>query len=154
MGKHIEIRLALQVVAPLVDFILPLLDPDSADLPATPDLGAVDHEIRESWHDDLLESYRSEMQFFKDLFGPEFRETGVLEFPEESCEAVVRACASARLKLRTDVLKSVNDEALEGGDLDYDSLGDEERTGFMAYVFLASFQEILIRHMDPGIAEA
>jgi hypothetical protein len=24
----------------------------------------------------------------------------------------------------------------------------------MAYVFLASFQEILIRHMDPGIAEA
>jgi hypothetical protein len=152
MGKHIEVRLALPVVAPLIDFILPLLDPESSELPSTPDMGAVDHEIRESWYDDLLESYRSEMQFFKDLFGPEFRETGVLEFPEEASEAVVHACASARLKLRVEVLKHVSDEALEGGDFDYESLPAGERTGFMAYVFLASFQEILIRHMDPGIA--
>ena len=153
MGKHLEIRLALPVVAPLVDFILPLLDSENCDLPASPDLGAVDHELRESWHDELLQTYRSELQFFKDLFDETFRASGVIEFPEEACEAVVRACAGVRLKLRTDVLKNVDDEALEGGAVDLEALPPDERTGFMAYVFLASFQEVLIRHMDPGIAE-
>ena len=153
MGKHLEIRLALPVVAPLVDFILPLMDAESSDLPASPDLGAVDRELRESWHADLLQTHRSELQFFKDLFDENFRTTGVLEFPEEACEAVVRACAGVRLKLRTEILKGVDDETLEGGDIDYGKLDAGERTGFMAYVFLASFQEILIRHMDPGITE-
>lgn len=122
MGKHIEIRLALPVVAPLIDFILPLLDAESGDLPASPDLGDIDRELRESWHDDLLETYRSELQFFKDLFDEGFRATGVLEFPEEACEAVVRACAGVRLKLRTEVLKNVDDEALEGGEINYEQL--------------------------------
>lgn len=153
MGKHVEIRLALPVVAPLVDFILPLLDTEHCDLPASPDLGAVDHELRESWHDELLRTYRSELQFFKDLFDEDFHATGVIGFPEEACEAVVRACAGVRLKLRTEVLKSVDDEALEGGEVDLEAMPPDERMGFMAYVFLASFQEVLIRHMDPGIAE-
>jgi hypothetical protein len=153
MGKHIEIRLALAVVAPLIDFVLPLLDTENSDLPASPDLGAVDHELRESWHDELLVTYRSELQFFKDLFDESFHATGVIEFPEEACEAVVRACAGVRLKLRTEVLKSVDDEALEGGEVDLQALPPDERTGFMAYVFFASFQEVMIRHMDPGIGE-
>jgi len=153
MGKHVEIRLALPVVAPLVDFILPLLDTENCDLPARPDLGDLDLELRESWHDDLLQTHRSELQFFKDLFDESFRATGVIEFPEEACEAVVRACAGVRLKLRTEVLKSVDDEALEGGEVDLEAMPHDERMGFMAYVFLASFQEVLIRHMDPGIAE-
>jgi hypothetical protein len=153
MGKHIEIRLALPVVAPLIDFVLPLLDAENCALPSSPDLGAVDHELRESWHDELLVTHRSELQFFKDLFDESFHATGVIEFPEEACEAVVRACAGVRLKLRTEVLKSVADEALEGGEVDLQALPPDERTGFMAYVFLASFQEVLIRHMDPGIGE-
>ena len=153
MGKHVEIRLALPVVAPLIDFILPLLDTENCDLPATPDLGAVDHELRESWHDELLQTYRSELHFFKDLFDENFRTNGVMEFPEEACEAVVRACAGVRLKLRTEVLGNVDDEVLEGGEVNLDALPPRERTGFMAYVFLASFQEVLIRQMDPGIAE-
>lgn len=153
MGKHVEIRLALPVVAPLVEFILPLLDTENCDLPAGPDLGAVDHELRESWHEELLVTHRSELQFFKDLFDEGFHATGAIGFPEEACEAVVRACAGVRLRLRTEVLKSIGDEALEGGEVDLQALPVNERTGFMAYLFLASFQEVLIRHMDPGIGE-
>lgn len=151
MGKHIEIRLALQVVGPLVDFILPLIDEGSGELAAPPDLGKVDHDMRDSWHEDLVASHRADVEFFRDLFGEEFHSTGTIEFPEEACEAVVRACSSVRLKLRTTVLGDVKDEALEGGDIDYEGLDEEQRTGFMAYAFIASFQEVLIRHMDPGI---
>lgn len=153
MGKHIEIRLALPVVGPLVDFILPLIDEGSGELAAPQDLEKVDHDMRDSWHDDLVESHRADVEFFHDLFGDEFHQTGMIEFPEEACESVVRACSSVRLKLRTTVLGEVKDESLEGGDIDYESLDDEQKTGFMAYAFLASFQEVLIRHMDPGISE-
>lgn len=153
MGKHVEIRFALPVVAPLVDFILPLLDPGSSELPSTPDLDAVDHEIRESWEDDLVAAHRADVEFFRELFGEEFHSTGVLEFPEEACESVVRACSSIRLTIRTGVLGRVPDESLEGGNLDFDGLDDEQKTGFLAYSFIASFQEILIRHMDPEIGE-
>ena len=153
MGKHIEIRLALPVVGPLVDFILPLLDAGEGDLPASPDLDAVDHELRESWEEELIAAHDSDIEFFKGLFGEEFHETGVIEFPEEASETVVRACSTVRLKLRAGVLGDIEDSAIEGGELDFDSLSIEEKSGFMAYSFLATFQEILIRHMDPGIGE-
>jgi len=153
MAKHVEIRLALPVVAPLVEFILPFLDPESAELPSTPDLKGIDRDLREFWRDDLVSAHQADVSFFRDLFGEAFHSTGIIEFPEEACDAVVRACASVRLRLRAEVLTTLKDEALEGGELDFETLSPNEKTGFMAYVFLASFQEILIRHMDPEIGE-
>lgn len=153
MAKHIEIRLALPVVGPLVDFVRTLVASRGGRLPAEPDLRAIDADLRERWRDDLIASHQADLGFFMDLFEGDFRTTGVVGFPEAACDSVVRACSTVRLMLRTTVLARVPDESMEDGSLDPGTLGEDGRTGYMAYAFLASLQEVLVRNMDPEIGE-
>lgn len=153
MEPHLEIRLARQVVAPLVEFIAPLLDPDRGDLPAAANLQGIDRDMQKVWRDDLAAAHTADLAVFRGLFGEHFHKTGVIEFPETSCDSIIRSCSSLRLRLRSGVLASIADEALETGEIDIGTLKQEERMGFTAYAFLGSLQDILVKHMDPDIGK-
>lgn len=153
MAKRIEIRLALPVVGPLIDRLRPLAEADRDKLAVPVDLRGVEEDLQAHWCDDLVATLGSDLAFFAGLFGEKFRATGTIEFDEREALAVLRACSILRLRLRAGELQEVTDEQLEEGEVDFFRLSEKARGAFTCYLFLASLQENLVRHLDPGIGE-
>jgi hypothetical protein len=149
--KRIEVKLALPVVAPLLDVIRELAAGLSTNLAAPLAVRDLDPEYRAAWVDELLASQDEEVRALLSLFGDEFFREGVVAFDEDNAEVIVRACAAVRLRLREHYLKSVEDETLESGDVDIDAMEDPLRRAFMCYLFLATIQELIIQHLDGSI---
>jgi hypothetical protein len=87
------------------------------------------------------------------LFDETFDESGVVGFDADNAEPVLRACAAVRLRLRERFLKALNEEVLESGDLEIESLQEPARKAFMCYLFLATIQELIIQHLDTSILD-
>jgi hypothetical protein len=151
MAKRIEVRLALPVVRPLIDFLLPLAKADRDQLPVPQDWSNVDEDLRAHWREDLVAALGSDLAVFTGLFDKAFRSTGVVEFDQTEALAVLRACSILRLRLRSGDLAGLSDEALESGEIDFFGLDEKGRLAFTCYLFLASLQETLVRHLDPEI---
>lgn len=149
--KRIEVKLALPVVAPLLDVIRELGEGLEKELAAPLALNDIDEDLREAWVGDLLSAQTDEVQALLALFNDEFFSEGVVAFDEENAETIVRACAAVRLRLRERYLKKLDDETLETGDLDLASLDEPLRKAFMCYLFLATIQELIIQHLDESI---
>ena len=153
MEPRLEIKLPPEVVALLVDCVLPLASEN--ELAIKPDLGLIEEDWRESWRQDLAALLRGDLEQFAERFGTaEFREAGVVRFADEDCEPLLRSCAALRLKLRDRELGAIADTALETGEVELARLNQREQAAMMCYIFLASLQEILIRHLDPPSARA
>jgi len=146
--KHIEVKLSLPVVAPLLDVIKTAADTLQGSLAAPLGVQDIDPEFREAWTDDLLRSQNDELATLLALFDKEFFATGVVSFDAQNGEVIVRACAALRLRLRGTALKAVTDEALESGEIAVESLTEAQRTAFMCYLFLATIQDLIIQHID------
>ena len=149
--KRIEVKLALPVVAPLLDVIKDLADNLRKNLAAPIALQDLGTEFHSAWVDELLVSQNEEVQTLLALFDDEFFSEGVVAFDERNAEIIVRACAAIRLRLREKYLKPLGDETLEGGDVDLNTLDDPLRKAFMCYLFLATIQELIIQHLDETI---
>lgn len=149
--KRIEVKLALPVVAPLLDVIKELADNLSRNLAAPLALKDLDEEFQAAWRDELLSTQNEEVRTLLSLFDDEFFSDGVVAFDENNAEIIVRACAAVRLRLREKYLKPLGDEALESGDLDLMTLDEPLRRAFMCYLFLATIQELIIQHLDDSI---
>jgi len=150
--KRIEVKLALPVVAPLLDVIKELADSLSRNLAAPLALKDLDDEFQAAWRDELLSTQNEEVRTLLALFDDEFFSDGVVAFDETNAEIIVRACAAVRLRLREKYLKPLgDDEALESGDLDLMTLDEPLRRAFMCYLFLATIQELIIQHLDDSI---
>ena len=149
--KRIEVKLALPVVAPLLDVIKELADSLSRNLAAPLALKDLDDEFQAAWRDELLSTQNEEVRTLLSLFDDEFFSDGVVAFDENNAEIIVRACAAVRLRLREKYLKPLGDEALESGDLDLMTLDEPLRRAFMCYLFLATIQELIIQHLDDSI---
>ncbi len=149
--KRIEVKLALPVVAPLLDVIKELADSLSRNLAAPLALKDLDDEFQAAWRDELLSTQNEEVRTLLALFDDEFFSDGVVAFDETNAEIIVRACAAVRLRLREKYLKPLGDEALESGDLDLMTLDEPLRRAFMCYLFLATIQELIIQHLDDSI---
>ncbi len=149
--KRIEVKLALPVVAPLLDVIKELADNLRKNLAAPIALTDLDPEFRDTWIDELLSTQNEEVRMLLALFGDEFFSEGVVAFDENNAEIIVRACAAVRLRLREKYLKPLGDELLESGDVDMMSLDEQLRKAFMCYLFLATIQELIIQHLDESI---
>ena len=149
--KRIEVRLALPVVAPLLDLIRELAD----SLGRAPAGGAQppdqDPEFQAAWLDELVRDQAEEVRTLLALFDDEFFADGVVAFDAGNAEAVVRACAAVRLRLREQCLKSLGDELLESGEVEPTRLDEPVRRAFYCYLFLATVQELVIQHLDEGI---
>jgi hypothetical protein len=149
--KRIEVKLALPVVAPLLDVIKQLADSLKKNLAAPLALRDVDAEFRDAWWGELLSSQNDEVRTLLALFDDEFFREGVVAFDEENAEVIVRACAAVRLRLRDVYLKPLGDEMLESGDVELATLEEPLRKAFMCYLFLATIQELIIQHLDESI---
>lgn len=152
--KRIEVKLALPVVAPLLDVIRDLAEGLRQQLASPIGLDDLEPDFRASWADELLTAQAEEVKALLALFGDEFFSEGVVAFDEANAEVIVRACAAVRLRLREVYLKPLGDEMLEAGDVDLDTLEDRLRKAFMCYLFLATVQELIIQHLDESILGA
>lgn len=151
--KRVEVKLNLDAVAPLLDEVKAIadqLEPRLAAEPAVPDL---DEDFAESWRGELLAGQQSDISVMLGLFGADFFATGVISLDPVNSEPVLRACAAIRLRLREEHLKNLDDEQLESGEVDLNSLPEHLQRLFAAYVFLATLQEVIIQHLDPTMME-
>lgn len=154
-AKRLELKLPAPVVVPLLDLLLPLArESGDAALGFEPNLKAIELDFRDDWRADIALHAASDQERFAAIFDTEeFRKSGIAEFGPEDCEPMLRAAAALRLKLRDRKLGALADTTLETGEIDFGRLNKEEQTAITAYMLLASLQEIIIRHLDPGSAE-
>ncbi|MBI5381046.1 MAG: hypothetical protein HZA31_04025 [Opitutae bacterium] len=146
--KRIEVKLSLPIVAPLLDVMKTATDTLRQALAAPLALHDLDAEWRETWTQELLEAQNAELQAFLGLFDQEFFATGIVSFDEDNAEIILRACTALRLRLRITALQALPDAALEEGNIDPEQLSAAQRNAFMCYLFLATIQELIIKHLD------
>lgn len=149
--KRIEVKLALPVVAPLLDVIRELADGLRKHLAAPLGIKDLDADFHAAWIDELLAAQNEEVKTLLALFDDEFFSEGVVAFDENNAEIIVRACAAVRLRLREKYLVPLGDETLESGEVDMMTLDEPLRKAFMCYLFLATIQELIIQHLDESI---
>ena len=149
--KRIEVRLALPVVAPLLDVIKELAESLRTNLAAPLALQDLDDDFRAAWIEELLNGQRQEVSLLLALFNEDFFREGIVAFDENNAEVIVRACAAVRLQVRERYLQRLDDEMLETGEVDLMAFEEPLRKEFMCYVFLATIQELIIQHLDEGI---
>ena len=145
--KHIEVSLNLDVVAPLLDFIKPIVARLEHETAFAPDMAEADRELAGVWREGLIHTQVEDCRLFMGLFGSEFFESGRIVLTTENADGILRAASAIRLKLRETALVDFTDAALEGGEVEFEKLGESERHGFAAYLFLATLQEIVIKHL-------
>jgi hypothetical protein len=152
--KKIEVKLSLPVVAPLLDVIKVATDELRGSLAVASSGRNIDEDLRGVWVDDLLALQAEDCRTLLGLFNREFFSGGVIAFDETNAEAIVRACAAVRIRLREKYLKALEDESLESGAVELETLPEPERKTFMCYVFLATIQELIIQHLDSSIIDS
>lgn len=151
--KRVEIRLSLEAVRPLLAVMREVADSLSEDLAAPNSLSDIEADLREGWRDELLTAQNDAIAVLLSLFDESFDESGIVGFDVENAEPVLRACAAVRLRLRERFLKTLDEEVLESGDLEIESLAEPARKAFMCYLFLATIQELIIQHLDTSILD-
>ncbi len=151
--KRVEIRLSLEAVRPLLAVMREVADSLSEDLAAPNSLSDIEADLREGWRDELLTAQNDAIAVLLSLFDESFDESGIVGFDVENAEPVLRACAAVRLRVRGRFLKTLDEEVLESGDLEIESLAEPARKAFMCYLFLATIQELIIQHLDTSILD-
>lgn len=146
--KTIEIKLSQSIVAPLLDFIKTVADDLRTSLVIEPQFPDRDPDLQESWRKDLIDCQGEDIGNFMSLFDRNFFETGNVVVDENNADAILRAAAAIRLKIRTDLLKDIPDEVLERGEVPFEEMPLQDQQAYACYLFLATIQEIVIQHMD------
>lgn len=146
--RRIDIKLNLPVVAPMIDIMREATLSLRGTLASPISIDALDHDMREIWSEELLESQNLEVRKLIDLFDAEFFSTGVLRVDEDHADVIMRATAALRLELRRGNLRYFSDQELEEGRQDPEALPKPQQGSFLCYVFLASLQELMIEHLS------
>lgn len=149
--KRIEVKLSLSVVAPLLDLMKASSDVLEAQIAAPLSLDDIDADFRDEWKAELLEGQQEELHALMGLFNSDFFVNGVVAFDEDNAEIIVRACSALRLRLRRHDLKTLEDEQLESGGIELESLPEPLQKPYMCYIFLGTIQELIIQHLDAAI---
>ena len=151
--KRVEIRLSLEAVTPLLAVMREVADSLAEELAAANALHDIEADLREGWREELVSAQNEGISVLLELFDETFEESGVIGFDADNAEPVLRACAAIRLRLRERFLTELNEEVLESGDLEVESLQEPARKAFMCYLFLATIQELIIQHLDTSILD-
>ena len=152
--KRIEVKLSLQVVAPLLDVIKSASQSLQQNLAAPLSMTDLDAEFRDDWTAELQSCQSADVGVLMALFDENFFTDSVIGLDASNAEPVVRACAAVRLRLREKYLKALDDEILESSDVELEQLDEPVRKAFMCYLFLATLQELIIQHLDSTIIES
>ncbi|HTL69255.1 MAG TPA: hypothetical protein VL200_16435 [Lacunisphaera sp.] len=151
--KRVEVKLNLEAVAPLLDVIREAADDLRPELATSARVPDHEEEFSAGWKEELLQGQNTDLGVLLGLFGHEFFATGVLPLDPTNAEAILRACAAVRLRLRAKHLEGLGDEALESSAVPLEALPERQRKAFAAYVFLATLQELIVQHLDPTVLE-
>lgn len=152
--KRIEVKLSLEIVAPLLDVIKAAAESLGTNLAAPLAMTDLEPEFCEAWVSELRQGQTTDVKSMLQLFSGDFFAEGVITLDETNAEPVLRACAAIRLRLRALHLKTFGDETLETSDVNLLDLEEPVRKAFMAYLFLATLQELIIQHLDSSIIES
>lgn len=149
--KRVEVRLSIPAVAPLLDLIKAVADELRDNLAVPLALSDSDAELASVWNDDLLESQRDDCDRLFSLFDQEFFGEGVVAFDRDNAEAVLRACAALRLRLRSTRLAGVPDDTLEAleASSSMGGLDEASQKAFACFMFLDELQKIILKYLDP-----
>jgi hypothetical protein len=119
------------------------------NLPAADSLADDDPELSEAWLGDLRAQQEDEAgQLLALLSDAQFGQTRI-PLSEDAAEAILRAAADLRLRIRADHLAEIPDARLEAGDLPLQNLPPKQQHAVFAYWVLAALQEQLIEGLDP-----
>ncbi len=149
--KRIEVTLSLPAIVPLLDVIKQMADTLGSSLAAPLRLDDLEAEFHTAWQSDLLTAQNADVRALLALFDQEFFTAHTVTLDEGNAEPVLRACSALRLRLRTEVLPALPDEALESGAVDLLPLAEPVRRAFLAYVFLATLQDLILSHLGSTI---
>ena len=149
--KRIEVKLSLGVVAPLLDVIKAVEISLEDELAAALPMEQVDVDLREAWRSELVAEQNGDVARLLALFDSDFFASGTVAFDEDNADSILKACTAVRLRLRDKFLDNLSDEVLEHGDVELEELSDNERQGFMCYLFLATVQELIIEHLESSM---
>ncbi len=147
--KRIEVSLNLGVVAPLLDFIKPIVARLEHETAFAPEMAGVDRELEGVWREGLIHTQVSDCRVLLGVFDADFFNSGGILLHEENADPILRAASAVRLKLRERELADVPDALLESGEVDLETLAAPARTALATYLFLATLQEIIIKHLGP-----
>lgn len=151
--KRIEVKLNLEMVAPLLDVMKAAGDELGDKLAIALNVPGDDADLKEGWESELLTGQTGDIARLIGMFDRNFFTTGTIAFDPTNCEPILRACSALRLRLREAHLKPLGDESLESNEVPLAEMPEEQRRAFAAYIFLATLQELLVHHLDPNVSE-
>ena len=151
--KRFEIKLNLQVAAPLLDVIKEAADSLKTHLAVSASAtdAADDEDMAALWRDSLLETQNAGVGALLALFDSRFFKTGALTFDAANGAQIIRACSAVRLGVREKFLKMFSDEALEQGVRNLEKYPESVRQAMMCFMFLATIQELIIEHLGASL---
>lgn len=151
--KRVELKLNLEMVAPLLDVLKAAADDLEPRLAINIKEPVNDPELKEGWTSELLSGQNSDIKALLGMFDSNFFVTGSIAFDPTNCEPNLRACSALRLRIREANLKLLGDDSLESNEVAYADMPEDQQKAFAAYVFLATLQELLVHHLDPNVPE-
>jgi len=148
--KQIEVRLSVEVVAPLLDVVRETAQQLRAEPSPAVHLPSLPDDLRDFWRADVVKSQTSDLDTLLGLFGETFISEGVVYLNSRNAQPVLRATAAVRLQLHRNQLSGLSEEELEAGEISIDALTAPLRRAFVCYLFLATLQELILHHLNPA----
>ncbi len=145
--KRVDVSLNVGVIAPLLDFLKPMLRELEHETAFAPEMAQADRELAGLWREGLIHTQVDDCRSFLALFGSEFLNSGQIGLTEENADAVLRATSAVRIKLRTDVLKAVPEGDVRSRTINLGVLSEGERSGYAALRLMDEIQDIILTHL-------
>lgn len=149
--KRIEVKLAVPVVAPLLDVIRALGKTPSVAAPGVTVPPDADADLRGAWIGELAAAETTEVRALLALFDEVFFREGIVAFDAENAAVILRACSVLRLRLRESYLRAWGDDALESGDVEAGPFEPGGQKAMGCFLFLATVQELILQHLGDSI---
>ncbi len=149
--KRIEVKLAVPVVAPLLDVIRALGETPSVAAPGVTVPPDADADLRGAWIGELAAAETAEVRALLALFDEVFFREGIVAFDAENAAVILRACSVLRLRLRESYLRAWGDDALESGDVEAGPFEPGGQKAMGCFLFLATVQELILQHLGDSI---
>tara|TARA_B110000305_G_C19259124_1_gene548638 strand:+ start:417 stop:812 length:396 start_codon:yes stop_codon:yes gene_type:complete len=115
-------------------------------LPQKVDLRNEDVEYVDSWKSDLITDMQDDYKILLKIIRQDSFDEGEIIIDNNKFDEVLRSCTAIRLDIRNRLLSKVSDEELETGDLNSLPMEKKEQGAFLAYIFLANIQELIIEN--------
>jgi len=145
--KRIDVSLNVGMIAPLLDFLQPVLQALRHETAFAPEMAEADRELAGLWREGLIHTQVNDLQIFMRLFDAEFLNSGQITVTEENADAVLRATAAIRIKLRATTLKGISDDDIRNRTVKVGAISEEERTAYAALSLMFQIQDVVLEHL-------